>query len=225
MGDDYLSGDASRFRLMPYDNVFIREKPYYEFQRNVVVRGEVRYPGVYSLQSPRETVAEIIERAGGLKPTAFPEGFALTRSKDDLGRVALDLERALKKPDSNDNIILFAGDSLFVPEEPKTVTVRGAVGYPTSLVYSRGWSIGDYIDRAGGTNEKADKGQVRVVYSTGAAARVKRLWFDPEVLPGSTIIVPEKSSSGTDWGTVIRETTSVLASLATVALVVDRVSD
>jgi hypothetical protein len=63
------------------------------------------------------------------------------------------------------------------------------------------------------------------VYSTGAAARVKRLWFDPEVLPGSTIIVPEKSSSGTDWGTVIRETTSVLASLATVALVVDRVSD
>jgi protein involved in polysaccharide export with SLBB domain len=225
MGDDYLSGDASRFRLMPYDNVFIREKPYYELQRNVAVRGEVRYPGVYTLQNPRETVAEIIERAGGLKPTAFPEGFALTRSKDDLGRVALDLERALKKPDSNDNIILFAGDSLFVPEEPRTVTVRGAVGYPTSLVYSRGWSIGDYIERAGGTNEKADKGQVRVVYSTGAAARVKKLWFDPEVLPGSTIIVPEKSSSGTDWGTVIRETTSVLASLATVALVVDRVSD
>jgi len=225
VGPDYLSGEASRFRLQAYDNVFVRERPYYELQRNVVVRGEVQFPGVYTLQRPRETLAEVIERAGGLKPTAFPAGFSLHRSKEALGRIALNLERALEEPASNDNVILFAGDSLFVPEEPKTVTVRGAVGYPTSLVYEKGWSIGDYIARAGGTMDKADKGQVRVVYSTGAAARVKKLWFDPHVLPGSTIVVPEKAESGTDWGNVIRETASVLASFATVALVIDRVSD
>jgi protein involved in polysaccharide export with SLBB domain len=224
VGEAYLSTTGNEFRLRPYDNVFVREKPNYELQRNVVVRGEVLFPGTYTLTSPRETLVEVLDRAGGLKETAYPKGFQLVREKDNLGRIALDLEKALKKRRSHDNIVLFAGDSLFVPEEPKTVTVRGEVGYPTSLLYEPGRSITDYVSHAGGTTEKADKGQIRIVYSTGAAARVKRLWFDPEVLPGSTIIVPPKDEeAGIDWGNVIRDTTSILASLATVVLVIDNV--
>jgi protein involved in polysaccharide export with SLBB domain len=126
---------------------------------------------------------------------------------------------------SKDNVILFAGDALHIPEEPKTVTGRGAVGYPTSFVYDRGWSIGDYIDRAGGTTEKADSKRIHIVYSTGAAARVKRFWFDPEVLPGSTIMVPVKEEKeGIPWGNVIRDSASLLASVATVVLVVNQVN-
>jgi protein involved in polysaccharide export with SLBB domain len=210
--------------LEPYDNVFVRDNPYYELQRNVQVTGEVRFPGVYSMTHSTETLAELIARAGGLKSTAFPEGFQLFRQKDGLGRVALDLRRALKDPRSKDNVMLVAGDSLFVPQEPKTVTVRGEVGYPTSLVYDSGWSIGDYTARAGGTTDRADRGQTRVIYTTGAAARVKKFWFDPEVQPGSTIVVPAKEQSEKDWGGVIRDTTSILASHATVALVANKVS-
>jgi protein involved in polysaccharide export with SLBB domain len=226
LGEDYLAREGNEFLLEPWDNVFVREIPSYELQRNVKVAGEVRFPGVYTLAHPRETLAEVIERAGGLKPTAYPEGFALVRSKEGLGRVALDLREALENRGANDNVILFAGDSLFVPEEPKTVTVRGEVGWPTSLIYEKGLSIGDYVDLAGGTTNGADRGQTRVVYTTGAAARVKRFWFDPPVKPGSTIIVPAKpETAGVDWGSVFRDSAAILASLATVVLVVDKVSE
>ena len=224
LGQDYLTTTDGSFRLEAWDNVFVREIPNYELQRNVRVGGEVEFPGVYTLRGPQETLARVIERAGGLKETAYPEGFALWRTKDDVGRVALDLRRALEDQRSNDNVILFDGDSLFVPEEPKTVTVRGEVGYPTSLVFEKGRSVGDYVARAGGPTQKADRGQTRVIYTTGAAARVKKYWIDPEVLPGSTIVVPRKEEGeGVDWGGVIKDSTSILASLATVALIVDRV--
>jgi protein involved in polysaccharide export with SLBB domain len=225
LGADFLARQEDDFRLRAYDNVFIREDPDYELQRNVTVTGEVRFPGVYSLVRPTETVAEVVARAGGLEETAYAEGFQLHREKGGIGRVALDLKRALKDPRSKDNVILFAGDSLHVPQEPKTVTVRGAVGYPTSLVFDPGWSIGDYVAHAGGTTDRADRGQTRVIYTTGAAARVKRFWFDPEVRPGSTIIVPEKLERDVDWGDVLKNTTSILASLATVVLVADRVAN
>jgi protein involved in polysaccharide export with SLBB domain len=225
LGEDYLSCENGDLPLEPWDNIFVRESPYYELQRNVRVAGEVRFPGVYSLTRPTETLAEVIGRAGGLKDAAFPEGFQLFRSEGGLGRVALNLRKALSDPDSKDNVILFVGDSLHVPQEPKTVTVKGEVGYPTSLVYDSGWSIGDYIAHAGGTTDKADEGQVRVVYTTGAAARVKKFWFDPDVLPGSTIVVPTKEQNDVDWGDVIRDTTSILASLATVALVVNQIDN
>jgi protein involved in polysaccharide export with SLBB domain len=226
LGEDYLSSEGADLELRPWDNVFVREIPNWELQRNVSVTGEVRFPGTYTLTSPVETISEVIARAGGLKKTAFPAGFSMVRKKDDIGSIALDLEEALKSPKSNDNVILVHGDSLFIPEEPKTVTVKGAVGWPTSLVYEGGWSIGDYVSHAGGTTEKADSRQIRVVYTTGAAARVKRFWWDPDVQPGSTIVVPEKEQgSGVDWGSVIRDSASVIASVATVALVLDRVAD
>jgi protein involved in polysaccharide export with SLBB domain len=224
LGEDYLTSERGDFLLEPFDNVFVREEPTYELQRNVTVVGEVRFPGVYTLTHPRERLSSVIGRAGGLTDTAFPDGFTLHRAKDNVGRIALDLGEALDDPSSNDDIVLFAGDSLNVPEEPKTVTVRGEVGYPTSLVHMPGWSVGDYIAMAGGTTEKADRGQTRVVYSTGAAARVRKFWTDPEVRPGSTIVVPAKPERvGVQWGEIFRDTTAVLASLATIVLVVDQV--
>ena len=226
LGENYLTGESGDLLLQAYDNVFVREEPYFELQRNVIVNGEVRFPGVYTLSNARERLSSVIARAGGLKETAFPDGFMIYRSKDGVGRIALDLNKALSDPQSNDDLILFAGDSLYVPQEPKTVSVTGEIGYPTSLLHVPGWSIGDYIAMAGGTTEKADKGQIRVIYSTGAAARVKRMWFDPEVRPGSTIMVPAKpENKGVDWGNVVRDSTQVLAGLATVFLVVDQIND
>jgi protein involved in polysaccharide export with SLBB domain len=222
---DYLAHGQGGIELLPYDNVFVRRQPNYELQRNVTIVGEVVFPGVYSLRHPQETLSDVVERAGGLKPTAYPKGFSMYRRKDEIGNVALNLEKALDDRRSKHNVVLFAGDSLYVPEMPKTVTILGEVGYPTSLVYDDGWSIGDYIDHAGGTTDKAESKQIRVVYSTGAAARVKRFWFDPEVLPGSTIIVPRKEESeGFPWGNVVRDSASLLASVATVILVVNQVN-
>jgi polysaccharide biosynthesis/export protein len=65
--DGLLSDDALNFELEPYDQIAVRTNPDYEEVRTVVLTGEVKYPGKYSLLSKDETVSDLIRRAGGLK--------------------------------------------------------------------------------------------------------------------------------------------------------------
>jgi protein involved in polysaccharide export with SLBB domain len=65
--------------LQPYDIVYVRRAPTYREQTNVIVEGEVMYPGKYTLQSSNERLSELINRAGGLKQNAFPKGATLVR--------------------------------------------------------------------------------------------------------------------------------------------------
>lgn len=227
VGEDFLEApELPAFRLRKHDNVFVRRQPRWELQRNVTVEGQVLFPGRYTLQTSTERLAEVIGRAGGLLATAYPEGFRLLRVEENVGLVSVDLRRALDRPGSDDNIVLRAGDTLIVPERPMTVRVSGAVGFPTSLVYQRGKGIDHYVENAGGYLDEAKKGDVRIVYSTGRSAKVKRFAPDPRPEPGAHIIVPaRRPEEGIDWGATIADVTQILASLATTYLVVDRIAD
>ena len=51
ISDDYgIHSVDSSFALQKYDQVFVREVPDWQLQRNVTVTGEVMYPGMYSLK-------------------------------------------------------------------------------------------------------------------------------------------------------------------------------
>jgi protein involved in polysaccharide export with SLBB domain len=65
--------------LQPYDIVYVRRAPSYREQVNVMIEGEVMFPGKYTVQGSNEKIAEVIKRAGGLKATAFPTGAMLIR--------------------------------------------------------------------------------------------------------------------------------------------------
>lgn len=227
VGRDFpRAAELPGFILHNHDQVFVRKQPSWELQQNVAVEGEVRFPGSYTILRPDERLAEVIARAGGLTPTAFLEGFQLIRAEDGVGRISIDLERALSNRNSQDNLILVEGDTLRIPKRPMTVRVSGAVGLPTSLVYEDGAGIGHYVGNAGGYLDTAKKSEAKVIYSTGRAAKVKRLWFDPKPEPGSVIVVPPKTpQEGVDWGETIKDVTAILASLATTYLVIDRISD
>ena len=222
LGEDYLT-HAGGFALRPHDMVSVRELPWWELHRTVVLRGEVFYPGAYSLERPDERLSELIARAGGLKPTAFPDGARLVRAADGIGNVALDVRRALDKPGSEHDIILRSGDEVRLPQRPFTVKVDGAVGYPTSIVWQGGHSVGDYVARAGGYAEGADKWKTKVVYPNGESRKIRRVWRDPSVMPGSTIVVPwEPPREGDGSMAAIKEVAAIFASLATIYLVIDR---
>lgn len=65
--------------LQPYDIVYIRKSPTYREQINVMIEGEVLFPGKYTIQGANERISQVIARAGGLKTTAFPQGTMLIR--------------------------------------------------------------------------------------------------------------------------------------------------
>jgi protein involved in polysaccharide export with SLBB domain len=74
-----MHGDpASDLVLAPFDTLSVREVPFWGQEENVVLKGEVRFPGTYSIRRG-ETLKSVIERAGGLTKYAFPEGSVFTR--------------------------------------------------------------------------------------------------------------------------------------------------
>jgi polysaccharide export outer membrane protein len=74
-----LRGDPSgNLTLEAFDSLSIKEVPEWQQLEGVVLRGEVRFPGHYSIKRG-ETLKAVIERAGGLTSYAFPEGSVFTR--------------------------------------------------------------------------------------------------------------------------------------------------
>lgn len=67
------------FNLQPFDEISVRRSPSYHEQAMVSIDGEVVYPGEYIINSKRERISDIIKRAGGVRPEAFPEGAVLLR--------------------------------------------------------------------------------------------------------------------------------------------------
>ncbi|MPR35426.1 hypothetical protein GBK04_19235 [Cytophagaceae bacterium SJW1-29] len=77
--DLQIRPETRRFELMPFDIVFVRKAPSYEEQKTIVLDGEVMYPGRYAILNNAERISDIIQRAGGLKPSAYLAGARLTR--------------------------------------------------------------------------------------------------------------------------------------------------
>ena len=81
--DGRLSDEARNFTLEPYDHVAVRFNPNYQEVRTVILSGEVQFPGLYSLMSKDETIAEVIKRAGGLKTSADMSAVKMYRYTKD----------------------------------------------------------------------------------------------------------------------------------------------
>ncbi|HEV2270382.1 MAG TPA: SLBB domain-containing protein [Steroidobacteraceae bacterium] len=74
-----LSGNpAANVTLEPYDVLSIKEVSQWANQESITLKGEVRFPGTYTIQ-PGETLKSVVERAGGLTQFAFPQGAVFTR--------------------------------------------------------------------------------------------------------------------------------------------------
>ena len=59
-----VSQQAQEFILQPYDQIFVRKNPDFEEPINVVILGEVKYPGTYSVLSKDERISSLINRSG-----------------------------------------------------------------------------------------------------------------------------------------------------------------
>ncbi|GAB3547811.1 SLBB domain-containing protein [Spirosoma fluminis] len=186
------SEEGQKFRLQPFDIVYVRTSPNYESQRQVYVFGEVLHPGNYAIANRQERISDAIQRAGGLKPGAYMPGAQYKR----LGQiVGSDLRGILDNPKSEENLLLDDGDTLFIPRRSEIVSVQGAVLNPASVSFKLGYKFDDYISEAGGFTDNARKSKSYIIYPNGRKDRTHRFLFftsRPRVEPGSTIVAPFK---------------------------------
>ena len=205
--------------LQPYDNVFIRRVPGYELQRNVVISGEVRFPGRYSLTRRDERLLDVLNRAGGVTEQAYIGGAQFYRADARMGRVGINLARVLRDAAYRDNVILFSGDSLYIPQYQPMVRVEGAVNSPVAVAYQGAHGADWYVTRAGGFARRADKSRTYVVQPNGAVDR-----RSATVEPGGRVVVPEipADEQKTNWASILGSVAQILVSALTIALVVQK---
>jgi polysaccharide biosynthesis/export protein len=209
--------------LQPYDNVLIMRQAGWDVQRLVYVTGQVKHPGRYALRNKTERLKDLVQRAGGLTPEAYPGGIQFYRSyrpglrplddqpprldqrstpRDTLPRgyterVGIDLPKVLKDRKSRDNVILAGGDSIYIPEYNPIVMVEGAVNSPGAVPFAPGKSLDWYVDAAGGYTQVSDTRHAYVTQPNGKRQGVKRRVVLADDVPkpqsGAVIFVPTRT--------------------------------
>ena len=221
------SGATPEVRLQPYDNVLILRQPNWELQRQVVITGEVQFPGTYSLRTKTEKVSDLIQRAGGLTREAYADGVTFFRYNDNVGRIGIALPEVLRNPRSRDNLQLLNGDSVFIPRFNAVVNVKGAVNSPVAVTYVPGANLEYYVRAAGGITRKGDLRYAYVTQPNGKveATRGKFIFRNnPHPRPGSSVFVPEKDASErrVDYIATIGSIAQVAASFVAIAIALRR---
>lgn len=218
--DGFVVEGESGFVLEPFDEVYVRRSPGYYEQQNVLIEGEVLFPGTYVLAKKNYRLSELIEATGGLTNEAYVKGARLERQmtseeqvrmkaalrmsklgsdsidvdKLDLGttyNVGIELDKALANPGSEIDVVLREGDRIVVPQYLNTVKINGEVMYPNTVSFLKGKKVKHYIEQSGGYTSNAKKSQAYVVYMNGTIARAKGGGKNL-IQPGCEIIVPAK---------------------------------
>lgn len=95
--DGFVIDGESGFKLMPFDEVYVRRSPGYNKQQNVEVSGEVMFSGTYTLSKKTERLSDIIKAAGGLNYRAYAMGARLERRITPEERIRMEAVMAMAK--------------------------------------------------------------------------------------------------------------------------------
>ena len=76
-----LDSLTENIKLKPYDQVFVRKNPSFQLQQNIIMDGQITYPGTYTRLDKFERLSSYIARAGGLRENANENGAILYRNK------------------------------------------------------------------------------------------------------------------------------------------------
>ena len=147
------------------------------------------------LAAAQEDQKKTIERLRNLKPE---------------GRISLGLQPSLFNNSSKlPEISLQPGDRLKIPSRPDFVYVLGSVNTETALLFRPGQTVEGYLKSAGVTSG-GDRDNVVLIRADGSAISSESTFWSSNktmatvVMPGDTIIMPEKVDKETSWNAAVR---------------------
>ncbi len=123
-------------------------------------------------------------------------------SNPPLGRVDIRISSDIKRwRNTSSDIEVRTGDTLIIPKKPSYVMVTGSVFNPTAVSYRPGKSAKWYLGQSGGPTQLANKKSIFVIRADGSVIGANKTLlvgdsFNAVLLPGDTIVVPEKAIGG-----------------------------
>ncbi len=141
---------------------------------------------------------QAMDRIRNLKP----EGrIALTQSPDLYNRI-----------ETLPEIRLQNGDRLVIPTRPDFVYIYGAVNTESALLYKSEQTVNDYL-KLSGVTASADKNTAILLRANGSALTNTGSWsntvLSTKVMPGDSIVIPDKLDLETTWSSAIRNTVDI----------------
>lgn len=174
----------------------------YQSQRIFIV-GEVRTPGAYSLSGSMRLI-EALALAGSTLPTAagevvvVPAGSesmvvnparAAAANSPNVTRVNL---RELQNGAFSQNVALKGGDTIFVLRA-ENIYVFGQVKNPGAYPLQQDiTTVLQGLSLAGGVTDRGATSRVEIVRNVGGEQKKLKVKLDEALLPGDTIVVPER---------------------------------
>lgn len=165
------------------------------------------------------TDAQLAEVRRQAEMAAAAQAIARIRQLKPTGRIAFGLDPRDNRFSILPQLKLENGDRLIIPAQPEFVNVFGAVNVESSPLWRKGNRLNDYLKKAGLTSE-ADEDNIFLLRVDGSVvSRDSGGWLSggfggTEVMPGDSIVVPEKFDKETRWTkfmTGAREWTQILA--------------
>lgn len=161
-----------------------------------------------------------LQSVGPISLTDAQRTYMAMQKQQMSGRLPVDFVALFENKDDSQNILLRDGDIVRIPRLVPSVAVNGYVITPGAIPYEPDLGVQDYISRAGGLNEQAERGEIYVIQgSTGNWTKASRVH---QVNPGDTIFVMgRKPVHG--WR-LFRETLVVLSQVAALVIAVRSIS-
>ena len=219
--DGFVIDGETAFKLMPYDEVYVRTSPGYTKQQNITIEGEVNFEGTYTLSKKSQRLSDAIKMTGGLRSTAYPIGARLERRITPEERLRMQTVLKMAQAQSGDR------DSIDISKLDLGSTYY--VGIHLDQALANPGSDDDIVLREGDriivpeyTNTVKISGDVMypntVTYREGKGVKyyinqaggwgnrakksktyiiymngtVARVGYNTKILPGSEIVVPSK---------------------------------
>jgi protein involved in polysaccharide export with SLBB domain len=151
------------------------------------------------------------------------------------GRVVIRLAPGPEFAQSNYNLALEAGDRLYIPHKPDTVSVAGEVYNPANLVFNQKKPEAKlYLALTGGPTKYANEKGMYILRADGtvlskSGAGQSNVWLssfeDTPLYPGDTLVIPPKLIH-TRFKTELKDITSIIFELAVSAgIIINQVFD
>jgi len=129
-----------------------------------------------------------------------------------LGRMTIHLDAPEKLKGTPDDLELEDGDALMIPQQPKSVTVLGAVRNATAVLHKEGENVEYYLNRVGGATREADARQVYILKPDGSA--VASFVKMRQVEPGDAIVVPISTDPKIPTILMVKDIATILGQIA-----------